>query len=145
MGKPPLILRLPLGLREQPAWVFIGVLIFLTGLSYLSGFTESMISHAIGDVGLRVWGGILSLAGFLLVWATVAARPALEKLSLRIMSCSLAAYAGYLLTVTSFKRAAMSVVLTLLLIGIAEIRAWSLTALIRRSEDMAKQLGGDDE
>lgn len=145
MGKPPLILRLPVGLCEQPAWVFIGSLIFLTGLSYLSGFTESMISHAIGTVGLRVWGGILSLAGFLLVWATIAARPSLEKLSLRIMSCSLAAYAGYLLTVTSFTRAGMSVVLTLLLIGIAEIRVWSLTALIRRSEDMAKQLGGDDE
>lgn len=141
--KPPLILRLPRGLREQPAWVFIGSLIFLVGLSYLTGFTESVISQAIGMTGLKVWGGILAASGALLISATVYARPALEKLSLRAMTCSLLAYGGYLLTVSSFKRAAMTVVLVILLAGIAEIRTWHLTILIRRSETMTRMLGAE--
>lgn len=143
--KPPLIMRLPRGLREQPAWVFIGALIFLSGLSYLTGFTESVISEAIGEVGLKVWGGVLALTGAALIAATVYARPALEKLSLRAMTCSLMAYTGYLLTVSSFKRAAMTVVLAVLLSGLAEFRVMHLTTLIRRSEEMAEQMGGKDE
>lgn len=143
MTKPPLITRLPRGLRDQPAWVFIGSLLFLVGLTYLTGFTESVISKAIGDMGLRVWGGILMTCGGGLVWATVASRPALEKLALRATSLTLVAYTGYLLTVTDFQRAAMTVVLSVLLIGLAEFRVLTLTALIRQSEEFRQVMEVD--
>lgn len=147
MTKPPLTMRLPRGLREQPAWVFIGCLFFLVGLTYLTGFTESVISKAIGEMGLRVWGGSLMACGGGLVWATVAARPALEKLALRATSLTLVAYTGYLLTVTNFQKAAMTIALSVLLIGLAEFRVVTLTALIRQSEELRKLLetGGSDE
>lgn len=141
MAKPPLTMRLPRGLREQPAWVFIGSLLFLVGLGYLTGFTHSMIAEAIGQAGLRVWGGILSLSGGLLIAATVLARPAMEKLALRCMSLTLLAYAGYLLTVATYERAAMTVVLAVLLIGLAEFRVMTLKALIRQSEALDRALG----
>ncbi len=141
MGKPPLIMRMPRGLREQPAWVFIGSLLSLVGLSYVSGFTESVISQAIGEFGLKVWGGFLLAAGILLVTATIKAKPALEKLALRAMTLTLLTYTGYLLTVTSFKRAAMTVVLAILLSGLAEFRVLHLKSLITRSTEVARQLG----
>lgn len=145
MGKPPLIMRVPRGLREQPAWVFIGVLLALSGLSFAVGFTESMVAQAIGELGLRVWGSALTLSGVLLVAAVVKAKPALEKLALRTMTCTLMAYMGYLLLVAPFKRTVMSVVLTLILCGLAEFRVSHLKALMARASTLAEQLGAEDE
>lgn len=138
--RPPLITRLPRGLREQPAWVFIGVLLFLSGLGYLTGFTQSMITDAIGSTGLKVWGGVLASSGALLVAATMLARPSLEKLALRTMSLTLIAYAGYLMTVASLQRIAMSVILTVILVGLAEFRVMTLKVLIRQSEELQRML-----
>lgn len=143
--KPPLIMRMPRGLREQPAWVFIGVLIAFSGLTFAAGLSESMVAKAIGDFGLRVWGVVLTLAGVLLVAAVIKAKPALEKLALRTMSCTLMAYAGYLLLVAPFKRTVMSVVLVVILCGLAEFRVIHLKALIARASTLARELGVDDE
>lgn len=112
----------------------------MVGLTYLTGFTESSISRAIGESGLRVWGGILMSCGLGLVWSTMASRPALEKLALRSTSLTLVAYTGYLLIVTDVKRAAMTVVLSVLLIGLAEFRVVTLSALIRQSEELRRLL-----
>lgn len=135
MTKTPWIMRLPRGLREQPAWVFIGVLVTLGGLGFVTGLTESNVSEAIGPTGLRIWGAVLLLSGLGVLSATIAARPALEKLALRVLSLSIFVYAGWLLTVVDWKRAAMSVVLCAVLIGLAEIRIATLKALYRIAEN----------
>lgn len=140
-GKPPLLLRVPLGLREQPAWVFIGILIFLVGLSYLTGFTNSIITEAIGDIGLKVWGGLLALSGLLVTWATIVAKPVMEKFSLRIMTCTLLMYAGYLATVVPVRDAAMTTVLTILLSGLSEFRVAHLRFLLIHATQLNEQLG----
>lgn len=127
----PLLMRLPRGLREQPAWVFIGIMVALVGVSYMTGFTESSISHAIGHRGLQVWGTFLALSGFGVVYATVAGSPVLEKLALRILSLCMLVYTGWLLTAVDFKRAAMTLVLALILVTLAEIRVAVLRALFR--------------
>lgn len=143
--KPPLIMRLPRGLREQPAWVFIGVLLTFSGLTYALGLAESAIVKAIGECGLRVWGVALMLSGVLLVTAVVKARPSLEKLALRTMTCTLMVYAGYLLLVAPFERVIMSVVLVIILCGLAEFRVMHLRALIVRAGTLTQQLGAGDE
>lgn len=127
----PLILRLPRGLREEPAWVFIGLLVGLVGASYLIGFSESSISVAVGPSGLQLWGGALAFSGFAVVYATIRARPALEKLALRLLSVCMFLYGGWLPLVIGPRRAAMSIALTLILIALAEIRVAVLKLLLR--------------
>lgn len=134
MPKTPWIMRLPRGLREQPAWVFIGVLVALSGLSFLFGLSQSSISEAVGPTVLRVWGAFLFLSGSGVVASTLAARPALEKLALRVLSLCMGVYLGWLLTVVEFSRAIMGVVLGAVLIGLAEIRIAVLKSLFRVSD-----------
>jgi hypothetical protein len=134
-------MRTPRGLREQPAWVFIGVMVLLTGLSYMTSFTESMVSRAIGDLGLRIWGALFAGSGLLLVIATVGSKASLEKLALRTMTCTLLSYAGYLMTVAPVRRAAFTVVLVLLLSGLIEFRVYQLKTLINRAKILAREMG----
>lgn len=133
--KPPWIMRLPSGLREQPAWIFIGFLIGLAGVSYLTGFTESSISQAIGPLGLRIWGGVLAASGFGIVFATFRADPALERFVLRVMSISMAVYMGWLFAVVAWDRLIMSLALVLILDGIAEIRIAVLKVLLKTDRE----------
>jgi hypothetical protein len=127
--------RLPTGLRDQPAWVFIGFLIGVVGLTYVAGISESSISRAVGVNGLRVWGAFLMCSGFGVVWATIGASHALERLSLRLLSICLLVYSGWLLTVVSWQRAAMTLALTVVLVLLAEIRVAVLKALMRVAEE----------
>jgi hypothetical protein len=127
----PWIMRLPQGLREQPAWVFIGLLIGSIGVTYVTGVADSSITRAVGEAGLRVWGSFLVFSGFGVVYATVRAKPALEKLTLRILSLCMFVYQGWLLTVVDWRRALMSCVLVLILISLAEVRVAVLKTLLR--------------
>jgi hypothetical protein len=131
MTKTPWIMRLPRGLRDQPAWVFIGFLVTLGGLGFVTGLTESSVSQAIGTTGLRVWGAVLLLSGLGVLSATLSAKPALEKLALRVLSLCMFVYVGYLFVVVDWKRVAMSAILCAVLIGLAEIRIGTLKALYR--------------
>jgi hypothetical protein len=124
-------MRLPRGLRDQPAWVFIGFLVTLGGLGFVTGLTESSVSQAIGTTGLRVWGAVLLLSGLGVLSATLSAKPALEKLALRVLSLCMFVYVGYLFVVVDWKRVAMSAILCAVLIGLAEIRIGTLKALYR--------------
>lgn len=135
MTKTPWIMRLPRGLRDQPAWVFIGFLVTLGGLGFVTGLTESSVSQAIGTTGLRVWGAVLLLSGLGVLSATLSAKPALEKLALRVLSLCMFVYVGYLFVVVDWKRVAMSAILCAVLIGLAEIRIGTLKALYRIAEN----------
>ena len=128
----PLIMRLPPGLREQPAWIFIGILIGFTGLSYVSGFTESSVADLVGRTGMRVWGAFLTFAGFGVVVATLKGAPALEKLALRVMSICLTVYALWLATAVDVRRLVMTAVLVGILVLLAEIRIAVLKMLFRQ-------------
>lgn len=129
--KLPWTTRLPRGLREQPGWVFIGLLVGLAGVGYLTGLGQSNITEAVGTTGLRIWGGFLALAGFGVVYATMAAKPALEKLALRWLSLCMFVYTGWLMTVAPLSRLAMTTVLVAALIGFCEIRVATLKWLLR--------------
>lgn len=120
--RTPWILRLPAGLRHQPAWVWIGLLIGLAGVSYVVGFTQSSVTDEVDRVTVRIWGAFLALGGFGVTYATLSARAALEKLALRVMSACLAVYIGWLLVVVDFRRAVFGFALVVSLIGLAEVR-----------------------
>jgi hypothetical protein len=139
MTKTPWVMRLPRGLREQPAWVFIGILVTLGGLGFVTGLTESSVSQVVGPVGLRVWGATLLLSGLGVLSATLSAKPALEKLALRALSLCMFVYAGWILTVIDWRRASMSVLLCAVLIGIAEVRIGTLKALYRVAENWQEE------
>lgn len=124
------VMRLPAGLREQTGWIFIGFMVALVGLSFLAGFTDSAISKAIGDTGLRVWGGCLWLSGSLVTWATWKHNAAHEKMALRFLALSLLAYVLWILTVVPLRQAAMTLVLAFILIGLAEIRVGYLKVIL---------------
>lgn len=138
--KVPLIMRVPTGVREQPAWIFIGILVFMGGLGYLTGQSTSAVTEAIGHNGLRIWGVVLMVTGALLNVATALARPSLEKLALRILSCAMFAYTGWVLVVVPLDRTTPTVILAGSLIALAEFRVWHLRTLIKRTEIIRHEL-----
>lgn len=130
--RPPWVMRLPAGLREQPAWIFIGTLSLLTGLSYLLGLAgSSTINQVLAPTWLRLWGGILCLSGMLVVVSTIRASRALERLALRFLSLCLLVYMGWVLTAVSLSRAALTVMLCVSLVGLSEIRVAVVRALLQ--------------
>jgi len=126
------VMRLPLGLRDQPAWVFIGALVALAGVSYLIGIAESTsITRVLDPTWLRVWGGFQAVSGTLIVVSTVAANKPLERLSLRLLSLGILIYIGWILAAIPLSRAAFTVALCLAFVGLAEIRVAVLKAVLR--------------
>lgn len=138
--RKPLIMRVPEGIREQPAWIFIGLLMLMSGLGYVTGQADSAIVKAIGETGVRIWGGTMMFSGTLLILATTSARMSLEKLALRIMSANLLAYLGWILVSVPFNRTAATIVLCGALIALSEFRVWHLSALIKRTEIIRHEL-----
>lgn len=125
-------MRLPRGLRDQPAWVFIGTMCALAGASYLLGIAESTsITRILDPAVLKVWGGFLFLSGSLVIVSTWLANMPLERLSLRFLSLGLLVYAGWILAVLPLTRAAMTVALCGSLVALAEIRVAVLKALLK--------------
>lgn len=122
---------LPLGLREQAAWVFIGVLSALAGLSYLLGIAESTsITRVLDPTWLRAWGGFQLIAGVLIAGSTLASNKPLERLSLRFLSLGIFVYIGWILTTVPLSRAAFTVSICLAFVGLAEIRVAVLRAVL---------------
>lgn len=116
------VTKLPKGLREQPGWVFIGVLVALTGVSFLTGLSTSVVTQAIGHTGLRLWGSFLALSGLLTAIASWRGKPSLEKMALRWLAFSVLAYVLWLVTVVPIERSLMSFMLGIILAVMAEIR-----------------------
>lgn len=128
----PLIMRVPLGVREQPAWLFIGFMVSLVGFGQATALLESSIRQAVSEGGARAWGCILLVAGLLLMYATVTSRAALERFALRVLTMSIVAYAGWLLVAVPWNRAATAVILIGCLAVVCEVRVWHLKQILRR-------------
>jgi hypothetical protein len=123
------VTRLPRGLQEQPAWVFIGTLVALAGLSYLLGLSQSSaVAQVLSDNWIRTWGGFLCASGCLVMISTLLANKPLERLSLRLLSLGLFVYMGWVVTAVSWDQATITSAMSIALIGAAEIRV----ALIKR-------------
>src|SRR4051812_1817766 len=126
------VTRLPRGLQEQPAWVFVGSLSTVTGLSYLLGFAQSTAINKVLDPNLlRVWGLFLCIAGGLVISSTIKANRALERLSLRLLSVGYLVYMGWVLTAAPINRAMVTTVACISLVGMAEVRVAVLKAALR--------------
>lgn len=126
------VMRLPRGLREQPGWVFIGTISAVTGLSYLLGFAQSTAINRVLDPNfLKAWGGFLFFTGSLVVYATIMASRALERLALRFLSVGYLVYLGWVLTAAPISRAMVTTVACVSLIGLAEVRAAVLKAAMK--------------
>lgn len=140
-------MRLPGGLREQPGWIFIGMMCALAGLSYLVGLAESnSITRILDPVWLRVWGGFLFTTGALLIGSVWTSRHPLQRMSLRFLSLGLLVYMGWILAAVPLERAAMSTVLVLALVGLAEIRVAVLTMVLRPLPELPPEtLEGADQ
>jgi hypothetical protein len=139
------VLKLPKGLREQPAWVFVGIMVALVGAGYLTGYTTSSVEQAIGNRGLKGWGGFLVITGLLVTWATWAAKPALEKMALRWLVFALLAYTSWLATAVSFRVAAMTFMLAAILIVLAEIRIGFIKLILAAADVSSKWGDGNGE
>lgn len=125
-------MRLPRGLREQPAWVFIGTLTAATGLSYLLGVANSAtVSKVLEHGWLRAWGGFLLVAGVLVVISTVTTNRPLERMSLRFLSIGYLMYLFWVLTVIPPTRAMVTVVACISLAGLAEIRVAVIKVILK--------------
>lgn len=125
-------MRLPPGLRDQPAFVFIGAMCAMAGLAYLLGVAESTsITRVLDVLWLRVWGGFLCLSGTLIVVSTWISNKPLERLSLRFLSLGILVYMGWILTAVPLSRAAFTVALCLILVALAEIRVGVIKTLLR--------------
>lgn len=125
------VMKLPRGLREQPGWVFIGTLSFLSGLSYMLGISESTITQVINERWLQVWGGFMGLAGVLVVIGTVTVYRPLERLALRFLSLGLLMYMGWILVAVPFEKATIVIGMCISLIALSEIRAAVIKSILR--------------
>lgn len=125
-------MRLPRGLREQPAWVFVGTLTIATGLSYLTGLaSSSSIVRVMDPMWLKVWGGFELLSGVLVLFSTIKGDRALERLSLRFLSLGFLMYLAWVLTAVPLSRAMVTTVSCISLAGLAEIRIAVLKVVLR--------------
>jgi hypothetical protein len=84
------------------------------------------------------------ISGIGVLAATVSARPAMEKLALRSMSLCMFVYVGWILVVVDWRRSAMTVMLGLMLIWLAEIRVAALKGLYRVAEDWQDATNDND-
>lgn len=114
------------------------------GLGYATGGAHSMLTEAIGTLGLRLWGASITATGVFLMMATAKAKPSLEKFALRVLSSNLFAYAAWLLTVVPFARAGTTVILTASLIVLAEFRVLHLRQLMKRTSIIRYELNERD-
>lgn len=125
-------MRLPNGVRDQPAWIFIGFMCAVAGMSYLLGVSQSStVESVLGSAGLRLWGGYLFLAGVLVAAATWTANKPLERLSLRLLSLGLLLYTCWIVLAVPINRATLTVTLCVGLVGMAEIRVAVLKAVLK--------------
>ncbi len=130
--RKPWILRLPQGIRNNPAWIFIGGLFAISGLSLMFGLAEpTTISRALPPFFLNVWGGCITAGGLTLVWATVRIDFLLEKFILRVLSVLIILYGGWAIAVVGLSRAAVTSVLILMLSVIFEIRLAVINLVVR--------------
>ncbi len=142
MSKTPWVFRLPPGLREQPAWVFIGTFVALAGLGYLLGISDSStVTRVVTETVLRVWGGVLFVAGLLVIYSTIRANKPLEKLALRVQSISLLLYMGWIVTAIPVSKATLTVALCICLAGLSEIRIAVIKVLLRPLPPHAQEVG----
>lgn len=117
------VMRLPRGVREQPGWVFIGLMSTVTGISYLTGLASSAsITSILNPVFVRAWGGFLLLAGVLVAVSTAISNRPLERLSLRLLSLGIIIYLGWILTVVPLSRSMVVLTLGASLAGLCEVR-----------------------
>lgn len=138
----PWVMRLPGGLRDQPAQIFIGGLFALAGLSYMLGIAESnSITQVLDPTWLRVWGGFLLLSGVLVIWSTWCANRPLERMALRFMSLGLLMYIGWILAAVPFVRAVFTLALVACLIVLSEIRVAVIKVLLRPTPDPGPGVG----
>jgi hypothetical protein len=135
------ILKLPQGVREQSGWIFIGILVALSGIGYMVGIAKSAVTEAIGPAGLQGWGAFLAVTGCLVTYATWRAKPSLEKLSLRWLAFSLLAYGSWLIVAIPIALAVMPVTLITILVGLAEIRVGYIKLML----SLVTHYGGDGE
>lgn len=124
-------MRLPVGVREQPGWIFIGFFCALAGLTYLLGVSHSSVASVLGDVGLRVWGGFFCLSGLLVASSTWTANRPLERLALRFLSLGLSAYTAWVILAVPITKATLTLAMGLCLIGMSEIRIAVLKASLK--------------
>jgi hypothetical protein len=126
------VMHLPHGLREQPAWVFIGLLTAVTGLSYLFGLSQSStVTRILQEGWVRGWGGFLFVSGTLVVISTIMSNKPLERLALRFLSLGFLVYLGWVLAVIPPTKAMVTVVACLSLVGLSEIRVAVLKVVLR--------------
>lgn len=124
------VMKLPIGVREQTGWLFIGFMVTIAGISFLTGYSDSAITKAIGPVGAQIWGGALALSGLMVTWATWIHNAAHEKLALRFLALCLFGYVGWVLTVVPLNKAITTLILAGILIGLAEIRVGFLKVIL---------------
>lgn len=136
------MMRLPQGLRDQPAQVYLGTLAAIAGLSYLLGIAESTTITRVLDAGwLRIWGGFLFVSGALVIWSTWTSTKALERMSLRFLSLGLLVYMGWILAAVPLARATLTVATIMALVGYTEIRVAVIKALLRPLPRMSWEEG----
>lgn len=125
------VMRLPHGVRQQAGWIFIGIMCFLVGLSYLLGVSQSTVTRELDPRWLRGWGGFLCVAGILIVVSTATINKPLERLALRFLSLGVFVYTGWLLATVPLDRVGFVAFIGIALIGLAEIRVAVLKAELR--------------
>lgn len=124
--------RVPVGVQLNGGWLLVGTIMFMSGLGFASGVTESTtITKLMGDTAIHVWGGVLMTSGALLGVAIWFSRVALEKLALNLMSIALSVYGAWLAAAVPFSRTGLTITLLIIFVGLAQIRVAVLRRLLR--------------
>lgn len=122
-ARSPWISRVPAPLRVNSSLVFIAVLLIISGLAALLGYSDPRsITATLGDVTYRIWGGLLTLSGSGLLYGIFWRDTVTEKWCARILSLSLSTFAGWAVVVVGLQRAFLSVILIAVIVFLLEQR-----------------------
>lgn len=139
--RKPWVMWLPEGLRDQQGWVFIGFMCTLSGVSHLIGFSEpTTITRVLDPLWLKIWGGVLTASGILIMTSVVRMNRPLEAFALRVLSVSCLVYMGWIVASVGVAKALFLVFLCLVLVVLAEIRVRVIKLLLKPLPQSAKKL-----
>lgn len=130
-NRMPWILRLPAGVRNNPAWIFIGSFFMISGFTLVTGVGGSpTVKAVLPPYFMNIWGALILLGGGGLIYATIKADILLERLLLRTLSISLVVYLVWIIGAAGIGRSIVSTALGLTLVVIFEIRVAVIKQLI---------------
>ncbi len=129
--RAPWILRVPPIFQTSSPLLFIAVLLALSGLAAVFGFSDPhSITSQMALPFYKIWGGTLFFSGTALVYGIFRRDTLIEKYSARLLTLGLAVFGAWALVAVGFERSLLTLMFVAAIAFFLEQRISTINALI---------------